>query len=552
MASNQCVLMQRLYQCPAFHVDTLFLPVFHVDREGPQRLVLVLVRATYLSKLLMTLLSEIPLPNGSDFASKTHYSVDELKGVIVLVAVSGVSSLAVSGAFAAITRSAFSTWSRLDDHLLVRTHLDVYFFCLLICDFLQGIGSMLSAEWVRVSGVYIGSLCTAQAVVQQLSDVGIALWILTLSFHVFLIGFSERKAGPLLVWFTLFFVWGVISLITVLGPYVVQINTAGPFYGIAGSWCWISNGYNVERMTLGYMMMFITSIMSFILYLLVYLRLRRKGYSDADNFAQTEARVIYQQMIWYPITYTLMFVPVACVRFAKWDMKRDIPNVATVFTSSVYLLLGLVHVILFATARRLPEPVHPIKRKISRPRPIEVPPITPGIDPYYHSAALHTAALQSAALPTEKSGRAPNPFHNRRSKDSGTPRNVNTPRTRTTLTPGPPTTHFSDISLNASEGSVYDDEHHSQNGGAGGVPQLGEDRVYDLWSGIPREGLPGYPSEHGMTTETSPSAYYSPRSSVDLRRVSRLSMLKSPDWRHTILIKSPQLKSPDWRRASVI
>ena len=48
----------------------------------------------------------------------------------------------------------------------------------------------------------------------------------------------------------------------------------GPFYGISGFWCWITPNYPTERYTLEYLFMFTTAGVSFVLYSLIFFRLR--------------------------------------------------------------------------------------------------------------------------------------------------------------------------------------------------------------------------------------------------------------------------------------
>ena len=58
-----------------------------------------------------------------------------------------------------------------DQTLFVRTHVAMYFFCLLFCDFFQGIGALLNIPWIVDKRAYIGSVCTAQATIKQFGNV---------------------------------------------------------------------------------------------------------------------------------------------------------------------------------------------------------------------------------------------------------------------------------------------------------------------------------------------------------------------------------------------
>jgi hypothetical protein len=42
--------------------------------------------------------------------------------------------------------------------------------------------------------------------------------------------------------------WTLIFVLPILGPYLIQnVEKRGHFYGISGAWCWIGDGYQVER-----------------------------------------------------------------------------------------------------------------------------------------------------------------------------------------------------------------------------------------------------------------------------------------------------------------
>ena len=58
-----------------------------------------------------------------------------------------------------------------DRTLFVRTHVAMYFFCLLVCDFIQGIGALLNIPWIVEARAYIGPICTAQAAIKQVGNV---------------------------------------------------------------------------------------------------------------------------------------------------------------------------------------------------------------------------------------------------------------------------------------------------------------------------------------------------------------------------------------------
>jgi hypothetical protein len=178
----------------------------------------------------------------------------------------------------------------------------------------------------------------------------------------------------------------------------------------------------VERISLDYITMFISSAVNFILYLLVFLRLKgneavvkwHRGLvgakaTDADREREYEddhLLAIAKHMLLYPVAFTVMFIPIAIVRFLAWT-GHSVPLVFTVFTSCLFLLSGVVNVALFITAR----PVIPRQSRnrmtIIDPTVITAPPTAVprasfyglGPDPYYAPPDPHRPGYNSSDDP---------------------------------------------------------------------------------------------------------------------------------------------------------
>ncbi|KAF9020464.1 hypothetical protein BDZ89DRAFT_1138632 [Hymenopellis radicata] len=329
--------------------------------------------------------------------------------------------------------SAFNTRSSGGEHLFVRTHVAAYFICLLVSDLFQGLPFFqpepqptefrsyrftLNATWVRESMVYVGDTCTAQGVLKQISDVSIAFWTLVIAIHTFCLLVLELHLRQFVLWVTLIAGWCSIATIVVAGPAALDPAIRGPFYGISGYWCWISPGYESERVTLDYMFMFISAIVSFVLYTLIFLRLRGNLYfnqwrpsfrwksiarvgnwraTDSDN----QAAVIAKHMILYPIAYTVVFLPVAVTRLSAFS-GHIVSLEITIFSSTLYLLSGTVNVVLFASARNILPPSSMVIKKwtISLPRMLQPGPRdSTGIDPYYIESENSYHRTQPMTMP---------------------------------------------------------------------------------------------------------------------------------------------------------
>lgn len=262
-----------------------------------------------------------------------------------------------------------------DEHKFIRTHVAAYFFSLLLCDLAQGIGALLNTRWIAEGGLEIGSYCTAQAAIKQTGNVGTALWSFVIAVHTFDVLFLRWHIADYVCYGTLVGVWAFLGFIVILGPSVIESRERGPFYGISGYWCWITAAYPVERYALEYLFMFASAGLSFILYFLVFLRLRGNvsvsgwhirfhrvqngpGGDNSNNGLFHDGRrdphlmQVARQMLWYPVAYTILVLPIAAARFSAFN-GQTVPLAVTIFTSSIFMLSGFVNAVLFTTTRRV-------------------------------------------------------------------------------------------------------------------------------------------------------------------------------------------------------
>ncbi|GAW05538.1 hypothetical protein LENED_007401 [Lentinula edodes] len=337
--------------------------------------------------------TSIKLPNGEWLLTRVAYTAKEHSGVTFLLVVSALSLVAVVGLLSVISLSAFNTRTyKNDEHLFVRTHVAAYFISLLCCDLIQAIGSLYNSRWVNSGAVLLDKYCTAQGVFKQIADVGTALWTIIIAVHTFYLLVLERKPNQFTLYTTLIAGWSGIFAIVISGPAVLDTVDRGPFFGISGYWCWISDGYEVPRITLDYLIMFVAAFSCFVLHGLIHLRLRgnmsMKGWRmtfyrqpqerpTGRNF-DDKGMSIARQMLLFPIAYCIIILPIAVSRFAAWN-GHIVSFEETVFCETVFLLSGCVNVTLFCTCRQIlpPKSLVLLKRSISKPKPIQRLPSLP-------------------------------------------------------------------------------------------------------------------------------------------------------------------------------
>jgi len=306
------------------------------------------------------------LPNGENFLLAWGYEPGDGVGVLVLTVISTISAIAVVGLLVSISISAWNTRKSINPNMFVRSHACAYLVSMLLCDLCQAIGSIMSIQWYIKNEVEFGSFCVAQGVIKHIADVGTAVWSLVIAGQAFWILFLRLPTRKYLLYATLISGWSIVGTMVIAGPAALDVALNGPFFGISGHWCWISDHYTVARITLDYMILFLSALFSFILYSMIFLSIRGnlirngwrvrfnfKGGKDSNGGGADDAILgIAKQMLWYPVTYTIIILPIAACRFAEWT-GHEVSWDVTVFADSIFLLSGLINVVLFSTTRRV-------------------------------------------------------------------------------------------------------------------------------------------------------------------------------------------------------
>ncbi|KAF8498874.1 hypothetical protein BU17DRAFT_72286 [Hysterangium stoloniferum] len=161
--------------------------------------------------------------------------------------------------------------------------------------------------------------------------------------------------------------WSFVLLLTLLGPLRLATEAKGPFFSIAGTWCFISSEYAVSRLLLHYVPLFIASAVILVLYGLVFLVMRgtinvkshspqRSSLPPNDAFARHRV-VIAKRMLWYPIgkvknAYLTAVMPIAVIRLLGLKEER-VPEGAWILGMSFLFALGAVDAVIYTWTRHL-------------------------------------------------------------------------------------------------------------------------------------------------------------------------------------------------------
>ncbi|KAF8526879.1 hypothetical protein BU17DRAFT_82314 [Hysterangium stoloniferum] len=255
---------------------------------------------------------------------------------------------------------------------------------LLLSNLIQSVGSLLNIHWLRMKATVFGPVCVAQGITKNVGNVGTAVWSLVLALHAFDVLFLRRTQRRATLIITLLGSWALIFCTDMFGIVILQNKNDGPFFGISGYWCWITQSYPRARLWLEYAYMFTSAGLCGIIYVLIYLRLRGNisgsGWSlrlrripKSERWAvklsrdEIDSRLykFAKQLVLYPLAYTLIIIPIAVARFIDF-CGMDVPFWFTISADFFFNLNGCFNVLIFAITIRYTEATYNLK--LSSPR----------------------------------------------------------------------------------------------------------------------------------------------------------------------------------------
>lgn len=338
-------------------------------------------------KLLSSTLTILP--------ATTIYDTSQATGVTAIAISGGLSALAIL-LWLAIVRSQSKTYRH--------THIFAYYVSLIAANTLQAAGTLMNFQWVALGYVISGPYCSAQGGIKQAGNVGTALWSFMIALHLFNLLFLRWKSTLVALIVTLISGWTVVAVIIFVGPGVIQTMAKGSYFGVSGSWCWITDNYPHEQVFLEYFFEFLSAGVSFLLYVAVLLRVRGnlvvaggrwclqfvpRGESwrlqiGRDVIDASMLRVA-AQMVWYPVAYSVILIPISLTRLTEFA-GHTTPFWAIVVSDSIYSLTGFVNVaLLLLTTRFVPDtsvlPLFTTRRKNIDPSSTEAMGYTPFVLP---------------------------------------------------------------------------------------------------------------------------------------------------------------------------
>ncbi|KAH9015979.1 hypothetical protein EDB84DRAFT_756844 [Lactarius hengduanensis] len=241
------------------------------------------------------------------------------------------------------------------DWKLLRTPADIYMLFLFAFDIIQAVGGILNVRWAHDGIVATGSYCTAQGIIKQMGELGVALLSLALTVHTFTIalwsvGAEARSFAFGFVAFTCLF---AVLWVSISNGIHKDFETPTPY------WCWIGPKYKSERLAGEYVWMWIALVASVVMYILLHFWMKGHLSVDAEKwykFRLVKSDVEYSErratlgILFYPLAYTLMVIPLSVARWLLFNHKK-VPSAATFFGIIMFHLSGAINVLLFLIVR---------------------------------------------------------------------------------------------------------------------------------------------------------------------------------------------------------
>jgi len=289
-------------------------------------------------------------------------------GLLLNVESAIISLIAVTLIFVLLLYKIFQSAHR------IQNPVDLCMFSLFMADLIQAGGMAMDAKWVNDGKVQTGTYCTAQGVLHQLGETGVAMSTLVIAIHTFAvvwcrIGHSPRQLQRQLkiAYIVLGFMWLFIILFIVIG--VVLHTGHGNFYETPTPyWCWIGKQYPMERIVGQYLWLWLTLFVSILSYIPLFFWAqgyitvdpqrwwkfrfhKRIGHDAQSDDADRQSRRRSLGMIAYPLVYSVLVLPLSIVRWIGFSQEKQIPSVATFIVINIYALSGAFNALLLLWTR---------------------------------------------------------------------------------------------------------------------------------------------------------------------------------------------------------
>ncbi|CAG8482102.1 21324_t:CDS:2 [Gigaspora margarita] len=218
---------------------------------------------------------------------------------------------------------------------------------LLLSDFCQSIGFMISYYWISIGTIKEGTICDIQGFMINFGDTSSGTWTFVISFHTYMLVVHNYEC-PHIVFVSMLIVWTVNLMISLAG---FAIQTSGqPFYDSAGgAWCWISEDYVNYRISFHYGIMLSVVAFMIILYAIMFVALYKRQRRMSVNESKRILQSVNKKLIWYPLAYIILVTPLAIGKYNNHKLFNN--NLIT--SGCILTCAGLTDSIIYGITRNV-------------------------------------------------------------------------------------------------------------------------------------------------------------------------------------------------------
>lgn len=223
-------------------------------------------------------------------------------------------------------------------------------------------------KWVGSGHVEVGKFCSAQAILKQLGEVGVALSTLAIALYTFIgVWMGKTIRSNKVTGAVIGVIWLFIALLILLGN-VLNNGAREGFERPTPYWCWIGQPFFMWRLFGEYLWFWITLLVSIITYTPLYFWSRGNITFDDVSWwkftihradSSEELKDIRRRsliMLLYPGIYCLITLPLSVVRWIGFVQEQrglvnTVPSAATLAVMAIFSLSGACNAILLLTTR---------------------------------------------------------------------------------------------------------------------------------------------------------------------------------------------------------
>ncbi|OCK89816.1 family A G protein-coupled receptor-like protein [Cenococcum geophilum 1.58] len=299
-----------------------------------------------------------PLPRTEPSYFPYPYSLDPLphdlriglKPVGVFALLSVISTFAL---FSWITYRLISWQSHYRTYVGYNQYV-VLIYNLILADMMQSISFLFSFHWISIDKIIAPTgACYGQAGLLHMGDVSSGFFVLAIAIHTWLSVVKGYRPPYRLFVSSVVAIWGLALVLTIVGP----LMHGDHLFTRAGAWCWISQKYEMERLWLHYIWIFIDEFGTMIIYGVIFVRLRGQLKSivhmnNPRSSNGSELTKATRYMILYPAIYMILTLPLAAGRMAAMT-GVTLPDTYYCVAGSLITSCGWLDALLYTLTRRV-------------------------------------------------------------------------------------------------------------------------------------------------------------------------------------------------------